>query len=320
MIFFVRPSVLFCRRSRSNNPEIRLHDFRCFGAKSAQNSGISFVVQSLTQCAFISPSFQQTIEKNGVAYSNNRRNRVGPYVPSIFNDTRSPFAHRAGVIGLSVALKLQDLIRSRDAASPTEILLIAREWPTSIPGTPTWHSPDYASMWAGAHVRPIPASTPQLRREARWLKETVGEFARLVDSRDLSGITMCPAIEFLDEPPAPYVDMTAETFAAETGLPGYRRMGASEVPEGVRLGFEYQTYCVNSPLYCSDLLRKFVLRGGKTLNRDLRSEWEAFSLREKVLFVVNASGAGFGDLKSFPTRGEISRRIMYRTGLTSTAP
>ena len=28
-------------------------------------------------------------------------------------------------------------------------------------------------MWAGAHVRPIPASTPQLKREAQWLKETV---------------------------------------------------------------------------------------------------------------------------------------------------
>lgn len=159
-------------------------------------------------------------------------------------------------------------------------------------------------MWAGAHVRPIPASTPQLRREARWLRETVGEFARLVEGRELSGLTACTGVEFLDAPPDAYVAVTPESFAAETGLPGYRRLGPGEVPEGVKLGFEYGTYCVNSPLYCGDLLRRFVLRGGKTLSRDLRSEWEAFSLREKVLFVVNASGTGFADLKSFPTRGK----------------
>lgn len=159
-------------------------------------------------------------------------------------------------------------------------------------------------MWAGAHVRPIPASTPQLRREARWLRENAAAFKQLLEDGSTTGVTSCMGIEYLDDPPIEYQNQTTQSFTAETGLSGYRQLSASEMPEGVKLGFEYQTYCVNSPLYCGDLLRKFITRGGKTLDRDLRSAWEGFTLRPKVLFVVNATGTGFGDLKTFPTRGQ----------------
>ncbi|KAM5349214.1 hypothetical protein ACJZ2D_017203 [Fusarium nematophilum] len=159
-------------------------------------------------------------------------------------------------------------------------------------------------MWAGAHVRPIPASTPQLRREAAWLKRTVAELERHRVSEPWVGIRRLPGVEYLDDPPAEYLALDATTFEAESGLPGFRRYEGGELPDGVKLGFEYETYCINSPLYSGHLLRKFILQGGTTLQRELKREWEAFCLGN-VKFVVNASGMGFGDAKCFPVRGQI---------------
>lgn len=155
-------------------------------------------------------------------------------------------------------------------------------------------------MWAGAHVRPIPASTPQLRREANWLKTTVAE---LENSEPGVGVRRLPGIEYLEDPPVEYIKQDVHSFTEETGLPGYRRLDTRELPEGVKLGYQYETYCINAPLYCANLLRKFIVQGGKTVQRELKSEWEAFILAPNVKLVVNASGMGFGDAKSFPIRG-----------------
>ncbi|KAL2670045.1 hypothetical protein Neosp_014925 [[Neocosmospora] mangrovei] len=211
----------------------------------------------------------------------------------------------AGIIGLTSALKIQQLLAESPTTQSTSVLLVAKEWPTSIPGAPTSHSADYASMWAGAHVRPIPGSTPQLRREAKWLKQTVAELESHRQSEPWVGIRRLPGIEYLEDPSPDYLKQDAQSFAAETGLSGYRKYETHELPEGVKMAFEYDTYCINSPLYCSNLLRKFILQGGKTLQRELKSEEEAFTLASQVSFVVNASGMGFKDPKCFPIKGQI---------------
>lgn len=171
-------------------------------------------------------------------------------------------------------------------------------------------------MWAGAHIRPIPATTPQLQREAKWLKETTAEFQRQIKEDPWVGITHTTGVELLDAPDEGYRNQNEKSFREETGLGGYRKWEASELPEGVTLGYEYETYCVNSPLYCQSLLRKFILRGGKTLQADLHSEWEVFGLQENILLVINASGTGFGDSKYFPTRGMLTLHIFPRVILT----
>lgn len=209
----------------------------------------------------------------------------------------------AGIIGLACALKLQAKLAEDAGTRDVEVLLVAREWPGSMPGAPSTHSADYASMWAGAHIRPIPATTPQLQREAAWLKQAAAEFDRQVDAEPWCGVTRTAGVEFIEAPDRGYRGQDAGSFERESGLRGYRKLSASEVPGGVSLGFEYETFCVNSPLYCEHLLRKFLLQGGKTLQRELTSEWQAFNLRENVLFIVNASGTGFGDPNCFPTRG-----------------
>ncbi|KHO01644.1 NAD(P)-binding domain protein [Metarhizium album ARSEF 1941] len=214
----------------------------------------------------------------------------------------------AGVIGLSAAVSLQQSLRETPGRRP-QILMVAREWPgPAVPGAPHQHpvhSADYASMWAGAHVRPIPATTPQLRREAGWLRRTVARFHRLAAEEPASGVTRTLGLEFLEAPDQSYREQVdAATFARETGLPGFRVLPSAELPDGVALGLEYQTFCINPPVYCEALLRKFLLGGGSTARRDLGSEWEAFGLADDVVLVVNASGAGFGDPKCFPTRGQ----------------
>lgn len=207
---------------------------------------------------------------------------------------------RAGIIGLTCALKIQALLSERKDTE-TQVLIVAREWPNIMPGGPATHSADYASVWAGAHVRPIPATTPQLCREAEWLKMTCAEFG--ANSAPWAGITKVPGVEYIEAPNPDYENQTAETFASETGLEGYRVLSAQEKPEGIWLGFEYDTYCINTPVYLNSLLRKFILQGGKALKHNVGSEWEAFTLATNVVLAINASGTGFGDPKCFPTRG-----------------
>ncbi|KAF2015197.1 nucleotide-binding domain-containing protein [Aaosphaeria arxii CBS 175.79] len=206
----------------------------------------------------------------------------------------------AGVIGLTTGLRL---LATTDQAK-YRIIIVSREWPTSIPGAPVNHSVNYASMWAGAHMRPIPASTPQLQREAAWLKHAARTFEEQIRQTPSIGVTKCKGIELLEAPTAGYEQQTAESFFSESGLNNYRKYSQAELPPGVRLGFEYDTYCVNAPVYCANLLRSFILQGGRCMQRDLSSEWEASSIAPNVSLVVNASGMGFGDKKCFPIRGQ----------------
>lgn len=159
-------------------------------------------------------------------------------------------------------------------------------------------------MWAGAHVRPIPGNTPQLLREGKWLAHTYDVFERIAEEEPWAGVRKVEGVEYFAKPLPDYV---AVAQGRDQGLyastPGFRQLGREELPRDVVLGFRYDTYCVNSPVYCMSLLRKFRMRGGKILRRSLVSEREGFTLAENVMCVVNASGMGFGDQKTFPTRG-----------------
>lgn len=170
-------------------------------------------------------------------------------------------------------------------------------------------------MWAGAHVRPIPGSTPQLKREAAWLKTCVAELRQHLAAEPFVGIHATPGEEYLEAPDEVYRNLTKEQFEQESGLEGFRVLTGSDVPPGVKLAFAYDTFCVNPPLYCQSLLRKFVLAGGKTIQRDLRTEAEAFALAPNVKLVVNASGVGFADPKCFPTRGELLFSLFLPRGV-----
>ena len=160
-------------------------------------------------------------------------------------------------------------------------------------------------MWAGAHVRPIPASDEQLAREAKWLRRAVQVFKRQLKEEPWVGVTAVPGEEFVGTSDEHYHARFSDesSFAAESGLDSLEIMSKETLPEGVNFGFTYNTFCINAPAYCMNMLRKFILQGGKTVQKDLATEWEAFHMAENVALVVNASGMGFGDPKCFPTRG-----------------
>jgi D-amino-acid oxidase len=110
-------------------------------------------------------------------------------------------------------------------------------------------------------------------------------------------------VEHLEAPPPEYLD-TQSVRNVYSLLDGFRYLSSDEVPAGVKWGVEYNTYVVNSPVYCAHMLRKFILKGGTTKRYTLANSKEAFSLATNVKTVVNCSGLGFDDSKSFIIRGQ----------------
>lgn len=171
---------------------------------------------------------------------------------------------------------------------------------------------DYTSPWAGAHYRPIPDTTAQAKREASQGQRTYEQFKTLSASEPDAGIKFVEGIEYLENPPAEYLDKDV-VDTAYSHLDEFRVLDGSELPAGVRWGARYRTFVVNSPVYCAFLLRKIVSNGGRTKECTLSSLEEAFSLDSHVRAVVNCSGRGFGDPKSFIIRGIPCSCLISRT-------
>ncbi|KAL3468995.1 hypothetical protein BJX99DRAFT_242324 [Aspergillus californicus] len=196
----------------------------------------------------------------------------------------------AGVIGLSTALCLQSHL------TPSQkILLVARDWPHST-------SINYASPWAGAHYRPVPGTSAQAQREESQARRT---YSHLKTQATIpgSGVEITEGVEHLESPPPEYLDKSA--IAQSYGhLDGFRYLGDEEMPRGVTWGVRYDTFVINSPVYCAHMLRRFVLKGGETREYTLANPQEAFYLADNVRTVVNCSGVGIGDPESFIIRGQ----------------
>ncbi|KAJ5488825.1 hypothetical protein N7539_003715 [Penicillium diatomitis] len=196
----------------------------------------------------------------------------------------------AGVIGLSTALLIQENLTSQQS-----LLLVAKEFP--------WNSSiNYASPWAGAHYRPVPGSSPQALREAGQAKRTFEHLRSLAVTEPAAGIQMLQGVEHLEVPPVEYMDAQS-VRNVYSHLPNFRYLSQNELPAGVKWGVTYGTYVVNSPVYCAYMLRKFILKGGFTRQYTLMNIREAFALADNVKTVVNCSGSGFDDPKSFIIRG-----------------
>ncbi|QKX58061.1 uncharacterized protein TRUGW13939_05182 [Talaromyces rugulosus] len=207
----------------------------------------------------------------------------------------------AGVIGLSTALRLQSSLLPSQ-----RILIIARNLPHT-------ESVDYASPWAGAHYRPVPGSSAQVQKESQWARHTYQTFQRIASEDVSSGVKFMPGIEHFESPTPEYVDAALDVNSsvyAHLG-PSFRNIPQRElqVDSNLKLGIEYWTYCVNTPLYLGWLLRRFVLGGGQVRQHALSSLDEAFVVGASdgdgiVKTVVNCSGTGFNDEKSFIIRGQ----------------
>ncbi len=124
------------------------------------------------------------------------------------------------------------------------------------------------------------------------------------DDAAAAGITFLPGIEYVDDPGETYLALD-EARARRLSLPDFRVLPPGELPPGARWGCAYRTWCVNPAVYCCFLLRRFGVRGGRCVRREVREPRELFALPGlgAVAAVVNCSGIGFGDDKVFVTRG-----------------
>lgn len=201
--------------------------------------------------------------------------------------------HRAGVIGLTCALEL--------AKAGHQVTVLAQD----LPGD---SSINYASPRAGAHFRPITATTEQEIFEAALMRESYAELEALARSDKTAGVQMVPAVEYFS------AALTGDTRAQFATWPGFRVLDGAELPSGncIRSGLTYAAWVLNSPVYLAWLRAQAESRGAVFVRESLSAIPEAFFLARQHRggglpapgVVVNASGMGFGDAACFPSRGQ----------------
>ena len=205
---------------------------------------------------------------------------------------------RAGVIGLSVALRLiQDGV---------DVTIIARDFPAPFETVPA-EQINYTSPWAGAHCRFVPATSEKEEHDHTMALHTFCHMEKLVEAgkQGEAGIRFMRGLEYVESPSQEYLDLTEEK-AAELGYKSFRRLGKTELPANVEWGAEYQTFCLNPMMYCCFLLRKFTRLGGKIEKNVVRHPLEVFDMVKfrGIAAVINCSGFGFDDPAVIPNRGE----------------
>lgn len=229
----------------------------------------------------------------------------------------------AGVLGLTTATSLQQRLPRN-----TKITIIANEFPYQSPMTAkraSQPSAAYASMWAGAHYRPIPYLSPtspayhsldhaqqtfqsQLAYEHRLGTRTAQIMKELARSRPESGVQIVPAAEYLESPPPENVALkTGDVYASVDDSfcvfsDAQLAVLNSKSDNGtVKWTCEYETYVVNVHVYCQYLLQQFSERGGITIQRNLSSladistvlsNTQSPSQSQNSLLIVNCSGIG----------------------------
>ncbi|KAM5501464.1 putative D-amino-acid oxidase [Microsporum canis] len=198
----------------------------------------------------------------------------------------------AGVLGLSSALELIQ----KPETSKYQIVLVADHFSTDPP------NPEYSTTNAGAHFRPVPAIDTQTELEGKHAARTYSRFKKLAAEEPAIGIQFMEGIDYVSgAATVNYAAMKPNYVNQE----GFRLLEGPEKPPGVEFAARYDSFTVEPDTYCFHLLRRFRLKGGKILRLRLQSAEEAFHLDDyNVSLVVNCSGMGFGDPKSFIIRGQ----------------
>lgn len=207
------------------------------------------------------------------------------------------------------------------------VYLLAETFPTDVIATPD-PDPSYATTLAGAHFRPIPAVSPQLKHEAQLAKKTYETWKRVARDAPEMGVRMCEGIEFIDAGAPALRDYQAleREYVGQEGFrlidmrdvkgpggpqkkEGSEMLGAS-IPDGTAFGCRYDTYTIDTEICAVHLLRRFRINGGSVIRKRLRKIEEAFEAipadkrAGNIPLVINCSGMGFDDPSTFVIRGQ----------------
>ncbi|OAT11441.1 FAD dependent oxidoreductase superfamily protein [Blastomyces gilchristii SLH14081] len=156
----------------------------------------------------------------------------------------------AGIIGVTSALILLETLPRQQYH-----ILLASEYFSTDDGP----NPSYPTTLSGAHYRPIPATTPQLKHEARLAKATYNRFKALAAAHPEYGVEFMEGIDYVSGQATPTYKALLPDYV-ETD--GFRVLDASEVPEGVEFGARYEAFCVDPEVYMMHMLRRFKIGGG----------------------------------------------------------
>ncbi|WPK23710.1 hypothetical protein PUMCH_000952 [Australozyma saopauloensis] len=203
----------------------------------------------------------------------------------------------AGVIGLSAALAICE-----SKLEVNSLTIVSHHDPELFD-----FSPEYTSAWAGAHFRPFPSKNAHEATEAAYARATLRRFKALAQLEPESLILFVTGKEYFENP---------DQFYRKVGLgykeeiTNFRVLDSLELPEGVVMGTEYDTYALNAPLYIQFLYRKLKIQYGvKFVHAKLESLKEATQFGPAGAIIVNCSGMGLQwnggyDKDCFPIRGQ----------------
>ncbi|SCU97982.1 LAMI_0F12398g1_1 [Lachancea mirantina] len=213
----------------------------------------------------------------------------------------------SGVIGLSVAFELV----SNAALRPTSLCIIGQHFPRDEPV-----SHEFTSPWAGAHFRPFPhrpESYKSDQRESRYTRDTYRALKHVARYHPESSVEFMKGVDLLEDPSPEYA-CEGPGFNADS-LDAFRRLCDSELPKDVKMGFEYDTFCLNAPVYLTflqdrvrDLCQHFNVKF-ELKRMTLSSLQEAFHIYPQTTALFNCSGNGLQldgkqDPACFPIRGQ----------------
>lgn len=203
----------------------------------------------------------------------------------------------AGVIGLSAALALVE-----NSTKIPSITIVAQFDPQLFD-----FEPEYTSAWAGAHFRPFPSKNEYEARDSQLARVTLRRFKELAINEPESLIQFIKGKEYFENPDELYKTIGK---GYSEGISNFRILDKSELPKGVVMGTEYDTFAINAPLYVQFLYRKLKFQYGVTfVKARLETLKEAALYGSKGTVIINCSGMGLQwnggyDKKCFPIRGQ----------------
>ncbi|KAJ7151246.1 D-amino-acid oxidase [Mycena filopes] len=218
-------------------------------------------------------------------------------------DNREIFVVGAGVVGLSTAIRAQEV--------GFNVTIFAEIFPGDKKRA------EYASCWAGADHISLAINNELMHRLER---KTFSAFAELLKADPDVPVMVLPHIEYGE-------DMNNDTQSK--CYSDYRPLESNELPEGVVRGSLFSTFHVDVPRYLPYLVKRFLASGGRAFRVTLPSLSALLSQEHRPALapfppgstttlpsfnpvaVMNCTGIGalsIGDVLDsnvYPTRGEI---------------
>lgn len=206
----------------------------------------------------------------------------------------------AGVLGLSTALVICE-----NLTVPYQLTIIGEYGPhDSNMNYGLSNYAKYTSPWAGAHFRPFPSKNPQEYIELQITRITLSKFKELSKDSSESTIKFVDGIELLENPDNFYKSIGK---GYSEGISNFRKL--ENAREG-HLGFQYDTWVLNAPMYLQFLYRKLLIEYDvKFINTKLKSLKEVNDIVLNNPIIINCTGMGLQynggyDPDCFPIRGQ----------------